>query len=127
MATPRTDLRTLILALALGACVITLANSLYSSYRVMRETLIQNALDANHAYSARVAASVNAFLLSAQSRLQYAAGKLSDRFTDIPALASEARRLQLEDDAFDSVLIVDSSGRILAGAPDSLRLDGMQL
>ncbi len=127
MASPRTDLRTLILGLTLGACAITLANSLYSAYRVMRETLIQNSLDANRAYSARVASSVNEFLSSAQSRLQYSASYLSEHLADINVVALEAKRLHLADSAFDSVLVVDAEGRVVSSAPDSLRIDGKLL
>lgn len=44
---PRINLRTLILLFALLAILATLFNDLYTTYRIQRETLVHNSLEAN--------------------------------------------------------------------------------
>ena len=125
MQTPlRTDLRSLILSLALAACVVTLINCLYAAYRVERQTLIQNSLTASRAYSAHVASSIDQFLREAQSRLRYSAARLSGHFDDPTLLVAEVERLQAQDSGFDAVIVAHASGRVMASSPESLGVDG---
>jgi len=51
----RLNLGTLILALALLSAIIALANTLHASYRVQREQLIGNTLEANRVYASKLA------------------------------------------------------------------------
>ncbi|WP_159985208.1 hypothetical protein [Pseudomonas sp. Irchel 3E13] len=67
------DLRTLILLFALVTAGVTLANSFYAARQVQHQVLVENALEANRAYAAKVASSIEAFLLSAQQQLAYSA------------------------------------------------------
>lgn len=66
---PKTDLRTLITLLAVASIVITLANSLYAAWRVQREQLITNTLEANRVYAAKLAATTGQFFQQAQLQL----------------------------------------------------------
>ena len=50
---PKTDLRTLIALLAITSIVITLANTLYATWRVQRMVLIESTLEANRAYATK--------------------------------------------------------------------------
>ena len=58
---PKTDLRTLITLLAVASIVITLANSLYASWRVQRDVLIGNTLESNRVYATKLASTTEVF------------------------------------------------------------------
>jgi diguanylate cyclase (GGDEF)-like protein len=118
------DLRTLILFFVLLSVLATLCNALIVAYRVQREALIHSALEANAAYAAKVASSIGAFLRSAQGRLQYSTEELAEKWNDPAALSTEANRLHSQDADFDSIAIVDVSGKVLQIAPSSLALSG---
>ncbi|WP_420992083.1 sensor domain-containing diguanylate cyclase [Cupriavidus sp. 30B13] len=124
---PIIDLRRLILLFALVTSLVTLANSFYAAYRVQRDALVANAQEANRAYAAKVASSIDEFLRVVQQKLAYSAGLLGDHFGDPGFVAGEARRLKTQDPDFSSVTIADASGRVLAAMPDSLRIDGKTL
>ena len=123
----RWDLRSLILLLSLFASVVTLLNSFVASYRVQRQLLIDNTLEANHAYAAKLASSTEAFLQGALQQLGYSAQLIARRFDDGVFLAEEAERLRLETDSFNSVVIADDSGRVKGVSPESLGIQGKQL
>lgn len=123
----RVDLRRLILLLAILSALVTLTNSLYASYRVQRQMLIDNTLESNHAYAAKLAGSVGDFLDSAQQQLAYSAELLATRYDDVAYLDTEAQRLRLQTDSFNSVVFVDATGRVLATSPDTLQIIGRQL
>lgn len=123
----RLNLGTLILALALLSAIIALANTLHASYRVQREQLIGNTLEANRVYASKLAESTQNFVLSAQQQVAYSATLLGQRRHDRQALEAEAARLQLQTNSFNSVLIVDAGGTVLATSPQSLALQGVLL
>ncbi|KGD86864.1 diguanylate cyclase [Achromobacter sp. RTa] len=116
----RIHLRGLVLALTIFSAVVATANTLYASYRVQREQLIANTLEANRVYAAKLAESAGAFLKTAQRQLEYSARHLAARF-DVPELlATEAVRLQEQTDSFNSVAVIRADGMVLA-ASQSLR------
>lgn len=121
------DLRTLILLFALLTAGITLANSFHAARQVQRQVLVDNALEANRAYAAKVASSIEAFLLSAQQQLAYSAGQMGSRFDDPRLLHAEARRIQEQDQGFNAITVVDADGHVLAAWPPSLLHDGQAL
>ncbi|WP_343655023.1 sensor domain-containing diguanylate cyclase [Cupriavidus sp.] len=123
MARQKIDLRTLILGLTLTACVVTLANCLYAAYRIERQTLVERSLEANRAYSARVASSIDGFLREAQFRFQQAGERLADRFDDPEARHDALERLTSLGQDFDAVAIVNAEGRIVAALPETLHLE----
>ncbi|MGV8841886.1 MAG: diguanylate cyclase [Pseudomonas sp.] len=116
----RVDLRRLILLLAIISVLITLAGSFYASYRVQRQLLIDNTLESNRAYAAKLANSTEAFLQSAQQQLAYSAGLLTERFENQAMLTAEVERLRLQTNSFNSVLITDALGWVRAVSPDTL-------
>ncbi|MGY6273137.1 diguanylate cyclase [Achromobacter denitrificans] len=116
----RIHLRGLVLALTIFSAIAATANALYASYRVQREQLIANTLEANRVYAAKLAESAGAFLKAAQRQLEYSAAHLASRI-DVPdLLAAEAARLQEQADTFNSVAVIRADGTILA-ASRSLR------
>jgi len=66
-------------------------------------------------------------VLSAQQQVAYSATVLGQRQHDRQALEAEAARLQLQTNSFNSVLIVDAGGTVLATSPQSLALQGVLL
>jgi diguanylate cyclase (GGDEF)-like protein len=125
--TSRLNLGKLILALALLSAIVALANTLHASYRVQREQLIGNTLEANRVYASKLAETTQNFILAAQQQLAYAATGLGQRPHDVTELEAEAARLQLQTNNFNSVLIVDRAGTVLATSPQSLALKGVVL
>lgn len=118
----RLNLRRLILLLAIPSALIMFLNSMYASYRVQRQMLMDNTLASNHAYATKLASSVSDFLDAAQQQLAYSAGLLAERYDDIAYLADEAKRLRLQTNSFNSVVFVDAAGWVLATSPDTLQI-----
>lgn len=112
------DLRRLILLLALTSLLLTLTNALFASFRVQKASLIEGTLEVNHAYATKIAASVEELLSSAQRQLQYSATMLSTRLQDPNFVEAEARRVQQQTDTFNSVVIADETGLVLATDPN---------
>lgn len=120
----RIDLRRLILILAVMSAFVTLANSFYASYRVQRQLLIDNTLEENRVYATKLAASTEQFLKSMQKQLAYSAVIAASDFDDPAVLQSETARLKYQTDSFNSVVLTNAQGKILATSPDSLQLVG---
>ncbi len=120
----RIDLRRLILILAVMSAFVTLANSFYASYRVQRQLLIDNTLEENRVYATKLAASTEQFLKSMQKQLAYSSVIAARNFDDPAVLQSETARLKYQTDSFNSVVLTNAQGRILATSPDSLQLVG---
>ena len=124
---PKADLRNLIALLVIVSIVITLANTLYATWRVQRQVLIDTTLEANRAYAAKLASTSEIFFQLAQSQLHYSANQLSRDFNNAALLESEVSRLREQTSSFNSVAIVDAQGVIKAISPESLTLKGMHL
>lgn len=124
---PKTDLRTLIALLAIVSIVITLANTLYATWRVQRMVLIETTLEANRAYATKLATTTELFFQQAQSQLHFSANLLGQAFDDEALAQQEVNRLREQTSSFNSVAVVDSNGIVKAISPESLTLKGMQL
>ncbi|OLS63991.1 sensor domain-containing diguanylate cyclase [Pseudomonas putida] len=123
----RLDLRFLMLAFAIFSALATLANSLAVAYGVQRDALIHATLEANHAYAAKVASSIGAFIKSAHAHLGYSALQLAEDFDNPRLLHTEAKRLQAQDEDFNTVVITDAGGKVLHSHPDDLLTLGSNL
>ncbi|MGE8369792.1 sensor domain-containing diguanylate cyclase, partial [Cupriavidus sp.] len=123
----RIDLRRLIISLAVISSLIALVNTFHASYRVQREQLISNTLEANRVYAAKLSESTDNFLKAAQQQLAFSASVLSENLGNERQLLSEARRLQQQTDSFNSVVIVNAQGRVLTTSPTTLQLQGEYL
>lgn len=124
---PKTDLRNLIALLVIVSIVITLANTLYATWRVQRQVLIESTLEANRAYAAKLASTSEIFFQLAQSQLHYSANQISGNFNNDKLLQSEVNRLREQTTSFNSVAVVDQQGIVKAISPESLTLKGMHL
>ncbi|MFS2222110.1 sensor domain-containing diguanylate cyclase [Pantoea sp. B65] len=124
---PKTDLRTLITLLAIASIVITLANTLYATWRVQRGLLINTTLESNRVYATKLAATTEIFFQLAQSQLAYSANVLSSGLDNENSLQQEVDRLREQTDSFNSVVIVDADGWVRSISPESMMLQGMRL
>ncbi|MGE9552366.1 sensor domain-containing diguanylate cyclase [Erwinia amylovora] len=127
LSRPKTDLRTLITLLAVASIVITLANSLYATWRVQRDVLINNTLESNRVYATKLASTTEMFFQLAQSQLAYSARNLGKDMGSDAMMQSEVERLRQQTNSFNSVVIVDADGWVKAISPESLMLKGMHL
>ncbi|WP_460069801.1 sensor domain-containing diguanylate cyclase [Pseudomonas sp. H2_E05] len=124
---PKLNLRTLILIFVLLSAVATLANSFWVMFKIRKQELIENALEVNKAYAYRIATSVEQVLRSDLDKLKYASAAIGKTFDDKRYLTEETQRLLGQDASFNSVLIADATGTIIASAPESLALNGRTL
>ncbi|WP_348748446.1 sensor domain-containing diguanylate cyclase [Pseudomonas rhodesiae] len=124
---PTLNLRSLLLIFVLFSAITTLVNSFWVMFKIQKQELIENALDANKAYAARVARSVEQVLSADLDKLKYGSVGIGKAFGDNGALAREAKRLVEQDGSFNSVLVADADGTIVASAPEGLLLNGRTL
>lgn len=122
----RLDLRRLILLLSLISVLLVLANSVLASFRVQRQVLIANTLEANHAYATKLSSSVEVFVVSARQQLAFSANQIRDHFGDRAFLVAETKRIKQQNQNFNSAVIVNKDGLVLATDPD-LGITGIQL
>lgn len=118
------DLRKLILALALLGAFLPFVNTLHASYQVQRQQLLDSTLESNLAYATKLAKSTDDFIQSAQLQLEYTAQLLAGQMDDAEKLGREAARLRLMSKSFNSIVIFDDTGKVLATSPETLQLQG---
>ena len=122
------DLRRLILLLATASSLLTMGYTLYGAYSAERTLLIEQSLEKNRAYAQKLASSTDAFIANLQQQLRYSADILAGALPDAAqTLNDEVRRLKEQNNSFNSVLILDDKGRVLANAPHELSLIGTVL
>ncbi|GAA0687652.1 sensor domain-containing diguanylate cyclase [Marinobacterium maritimum] len=123
----RLDLRRLILLLAFASAAVTLINGLNASYQVQRQLLIDQTLESNHVYASKLATSTENFLRAAQQQFAFSAVELSAQMDNRKLLQHTADRLLNQTNSFNSVVIVDQTGQVLATSPETLQILGEQL
>jgi len=121
------DLRRLILILAVMSALVTLGNGFFATYQVQRQLLIGDTLEANRVYAAKLADTTNLFFESVYRQLDYSSSILSTGFDNPTLLQSEAQRLLLQTNSFNSVAVVNANGVVLATSPDSIQIKGKKL
>ncbi|MGY6037145.1 sensor domain-containing diguanylate cyclase [Aeromonas sp. AE23HZ002T15] len=123
------DLHRLILALAVLGVLATFGNSFYAIYQAQRQLLIANTLESNRVYATKLANSADSMLKSAQGQLAYSASLLGSLLHngDAKALDAEVDRLRLQTSTFNSVVIVNREGTIVAVSPETLQVKGAKL
>lgn len=123
----RLDLGTLILVLTALTALVMLISSFVASYRVQRQLLIDNSLNANLVYAAKLASSTDMFLHAAVQQLSYSAKLQGERFGDSIFLQQEADRLLGQTNSFNSTFVVNKNGVVQAISPSTLQLVGKTL
>jgi len=124
---PKFNLRFLLLALAFCSSIVTLVNTFCVMFSTQKQEMIDHALDVNKAYALRIATGVENVLSSNIDRLKYGSRTIGAVFSERHQLIAEAKRLLEQDNSFNSVLIANADGIVVASAPEDLRLDGKAL
>lgn len=123
----RLNLRQLILILCIFSAVISLLNAFYSIYRIQHDLIVKNTVESHRVYAEKMAEMTDVFIDTAMSQLEYSALTLSNQMKDPKALQKEVDRLRLQTNSFNSIVIVNSTGRIISISPEVLKLKGVQL
>lgn len=124
---PRVTLRTLMVLTALLAILATLFNDLYAIYRIQREVLVRLSLEANRAYAAKVALTIGQSLRDNLDRLAYTSRVIGQNFHLETLRATEASRLAEQDRNFNSVIVANADGEVVASYPVALSVNGQTL
>ncbi|UXI02021.1 sensor domain-containing diguanylate cyclase [Photobacterium sp. TY1-4] len=125
--TLKVDLRKLILLLTVVSVFVTMSNSFYSIYKVQRDLLIKKTMESNQVYARKMAETTDTFIESAQEQLAFSAHRLSSLMQDESQLMAETDRLRRQTKTFNSVVIVNATGKIVAVSPETLQIKGIRL
>ncbi|HWK24269.1 MAG TPA: diguanylate cyclase [Ureibacillus sp.] len=117
-------LKHLMLGLIIFAFLLFEASSLFSSYQRSIHLLENQSLEKNRVYALKLSQIVDLYLDESLQTLGYSASILADYLDDEQKLNDEVNRLFYQDDVFNSVIISNSNGLILVGAPDQYELKG---
>ncbi|ALM86442.1 sensor domain-containing diguanylate cyclase [Bordetella sp. N] len=123
----RIDLRRLILWLCLLSVLVALGNSFYASYQVQRDILLTNTLEGNRAYAAKLAGATDSYIGAIRRELAYSAGILSNMALQPALMEQEAERLLRQSDHYNSVVVVNNEGKVVATSPAQLNMVGAKL
>lgn len=122
------SLQHLIVFVALLTFIFTLGSSLWSGYSTDKQALITNTLETNRVYAQKLAKTTNIFLKSTMQTLQYSSKDIAPFMNkDEEKLLHEANRLKIQTNIFNSVIIANAEGRILATSPQSLHIKNKML
>ncbi|WCN38442.1 sensor domain-containing diguanylate cyclase [Aneurinibacillus uraniidurans] len=122
------SLRHLIIFVALLSCVLTLVSSLWSGYHTDKQTLIANNLETNRVYAQKLAETTDTFFKATLQTLRFSAMDIAPSMqNDEQKLLHEANRLKEQTNTFNSIVITDAKGKILATSPQSLQLKDKML
>lgn len=123
----RVDLRRLILWMCLFFVLLALANSLFASYQVQRETLLQNTLSVNQVYAQKLAEITDSYIRQSRQALKATATEIETGANDLEAFQDELERTAHITPRFNSLFYCDASGHVLAATPVSDKLKGTKL
>lgn len=123
---PKLNLKSIILLFAFFSVAATVLNDLLVTYRIQKQTLIQNALESNSAYAAKIAISINESLISDLDKLKYSA-EMIGASPSAEIMSAEADRLVRQDGSFNTVIVTNEAGVIIATQPDNLKIIGQKL
>jgi len=118
----RLDLKRLVLILAFFGVLLTLGNALFAAYKVQKDLLVKDTLEANRVYASKLASVTDLFLESTLAQLKYASLVMSDNHSNQEALQTELDRLLNQTNSFNATIFVNKQGKILAVSPASLNL-----
>ncbi|WP_186332240.1 sensor domain-containing diguanylate cyclase [Bordetella genomosp. 13] len=124
----RPDLRHLILWASLVIFALALVNTFLAAYRVQQSALLTTTLELNRVYANKVAQATDVFLDGARQLLGAGADELGGR-TDLYGQSAKlvVGRLSRVTNTFNSLLVVDRYGTVLATIPPTLGLLGTVL
>ncbi|TAM01888.1 MAG: GGDEF domain-containing protein, partial [Pusillimonas sp.] len=123
----RIDLRRLILWMCLFFVLLALANSLFASYQVQRETLLQNTLSVNRVYAQKLAQITDSYIHQSRRALNATATEIKAGANNLETFQNELEHTARITPRFNSLFYSNASGLVLAAIPASDRLKGTTL
>lgn len=107
--------------------LLSFVSSTISSYQGTTESIKEHSLETNRVYTEKLSQMVDLYLQNALETLEYSATTISNRMEDPVVLLDEVERVQSQGQLFNSVVIANTEGLILAGAPEKFELTGKQI
>ena len=123
----QSNLRQLIVVLALLSTLVTVVNMYIASSDVQKQALIASTLQSNEAYAAKLADSTQVLLESVKLDLAYSADAIARHWNDKNFLKQEMFRITKQNRIFNSVVIVNANGVILNSSNSAIELVGTTL
>lgn len=120
-------LKHLMVALIILAFLLSVASSLFSSYQRNIHILEEQSLEKNRVYAIKLSQIVNLFLNHTIEILEFSASEVADYMDDEDVLNDEVNRAFYQQSVFNSVIIANTEGDILAGSPDKYMLKGKKI
>ncbi|MGX9132932.1 sensor domain-containing diguanylate cyclase [Rummeliibacillus sp. JY-2-4R] len=120
-------LQHLIIGVVILAFILTIASSLWSSYRMNNETLMNNTLETNRVYAEKLATTANNYLKETLQTLVFNSNTIAKYIDNEEKLNTEAERLRMQTNTFNSISIVAKDGRVLSTSPQTLHIKGKTL
>lgn len=120
-------LRTLIIGVVVATFFLTMLINLLSAYRINTEILTGNSLETNRVYAQKLATTADRYIEETFTTLEFSANFVAENLSNEVLLATEAERLRTQNNMFNSVLVADKNGLVIAVSPPSLELRGQTL
>lgn len=117
-------LKHLIMGVALAAFFFTSIGSIWSGYRMNVDSIKENTLETNRVYAQKLASTADDYLNEAFQILSYSAKQISTRMDNEQVLFQETDRLKMQNQMFNSVVITNAEGLVLAISPPSVDIKG---
>lgn len=116
-------LHAVLVALAVLSVAVGFSNAMYSSYQVQKAQIIRNSLAANQARAEKLAEVIDVYIAALHRQARNAASQLSAAMGKPQALQNELERLAGQIDSLHAVMLADTTGRIVARAPNGQLAD----
>lgn len=120
-------LRHLIIGVITLSFLLSFVSSVFSSYQGTLKSIKEHSLETNRVYAEKLSQMVDLYLQNALHTLEYSATTISNKMDDRQVLLNEVERIQSQENLFNSVVIADADGLILAGAPEEFGLTGKRI
>ena len=123
----RSNLRQLVVSLALLGTLVAVFNMFITSAKIQKQALIENTLQSNEAYASKLADSTQLFLENTQLELAYSASEIAKHWPDHSYFEEEVSRLSEKNRVFNSVIFTNKSGMVLSSSDRASELRGQVL
>lgn len=120
-------LQHLIIGVVALAFILTISSSLWSSYRLNNQVLMDNTLETNRVYAEKLATTATNYLGETLQTLTSNSNTIAKYMDDEERLLEEAERLKMQTNTFNSISIVNAKGKVLATSPQTIDIKGKTL
>lgn len=120
-------LKHLIIGVIALAFLLSSASSILSSYQGNIKLFKKQSLETNRVYAQKLSQMIDLYLNNSLQILKFSATNVAGSMDDEEVLFYEVNRIQAQEPTFNSVVIADKNGLILAGAPEKYALKGKKI